>query len=607
MKQNIDDAMLDRGKSSEAYDIENKRPSPQGNDVPVSTAGRAKILASLERYPQNNDQDQTASVEASGQPQCFLPDLQGERVWGVALQLYELRSRRNWGIGDFDDLSTFIDLAAGWGADFVGLNPLHAPFMAAAERCSPYEPSNRRFLNPLYIAVDRIDGFASSPELEEDIARLQRTELVDYGNVARIKREVLYRIWTTEKRREDPAFQDFCREGGAELRLHALFEAISETLVASGGSIGWKAWPQEYQDPQSETVKLFAETHGDRVDFHLWLQYLAHGQLTEASARAKAAGMRVGLYLDVAVGEALDGSATWSSRHAYVEGASIGSPPDPMAVYGQDWQLAAFHPSAIASGNPSPFETTMEGVMRYAGAVRIDHAAALRRLFLVPSGESPEEGAYVGYPQQALIKTLADLSNTYGCLVIGEDLGNLPQGLQGELEAANILSYRILSYEQGKQGFHPPDQYPALALACVSTHDHQTFSGWWRAADVMMREKNDLVPEDAARQQKSERKSERRDVLSAFRAADLIGSEAVDHSSRRNLAATAHAFVARTPSLLMAVRLADLTDEKQPTNVPGTSDSYPNWKPKLSVMLEELDALPELHDILGEVAAARRK
>jgi 4-alpha-glucanotransferase len=204
-----------------------------------------------------------------------------------------------------------------------------------------------------------------------------------------------------------------------------------------------------------------------------------------------------------------------------------------------------------------------------------------------------------------MIETLARLSNKYGCLVIGEDLGNLPQGLQGELEAANILSYRILSYEQNEKGFNPPDQYPALALACVSTHDHQTFSGWWRAADVMMREKNDLVPEEAARQQKSERKSERRDVLSAFREADLIGSDPVDHSSRKRLAATAHAFVAKTASLLMAVRLADLTDEKLPTNVPGTSDSYPNWKPKLSVMLEELDALPELHDILTEVAAGR--
>ncbi|CAN7729348.1 4-alpha-glucanotransferase [Neorhizobium sp. LjRoot104] len=605
-------ALNEQDEFANQYGVETKRPSPSGEEVPVSESGRQKILSALKALPPAG-----ARPPASDLPKCFFPDFAStDRAWGLSFQLYELRSGRNWGIGDFADLRSVIDLAKARGADFIGLNPLHAPFLAAPDRCSPYEPSNRRFLNPLYIAVDGVEGFMPSPDVQDEIEQLRLAPLVDYGRVARIKLDVLRNIWRRSpdlregKGGADREFSEFRYGGGDDLRLHALFEAISKTQVASGGEAGWHRWPEQYRDPKSEAVSRFEEEYADEVEFHIWLQWLAHRQLSEAADHAREVGLRIGLYLDVAVGEALDGSGTWGNREIYVQGASIGSPPDPMAAGGQDWRLAAFHPSAIAEGKPSPFEKLMSAVMRYAGAIRIDHAAALRRLFLVPAENGPDQGAYVNYPQQSLIAILAVLSKRYGCVVIGEDLGNLPEGLQAELAAANILSYRIISYEQTKSGFKLPETYPSLALACVSTHDHQTFSGWWKAADVEMRISHGLVSSDAGRQQMKDRKRERRQVLRAFEAAGLPIAATREATVRENdisaLAVMAHRFIAKTPSLLVAVRLADVTDEKQPTNVPGTSDTYPNWKPKLSVTVEELADLAHTHPIIVAVGEERR-
>jgi 4-alpha-glucanotransferase len=242
--------------------------------------------------------------------------------------------------------------------------------------------------------------------------------------------------------------------------------------------------------------------------------------------------------------------------------------------------------------------------MRYAGAIRIDHAAALRRLFLVPSGSRPDGGAYVRYPADRLLQILAEVSAEHRCLVIGEDLGLIPKGLQDDLAAAHILSYRILSYEQDEQGFKPADVYPVLALACISTHDHQTLAGWWRGADIQARYDHGIVPPDLTEKHLEDRKRERRNLKTALKAAGLnLPARLANEQTLRALTVSAYRFIARTPSLLVAVRLADLTDEKRPTNVPGTSDSYPNWKPKLTVLLEDLMSSP----LLKSVTAAMRE
>ncbi|MBB2673749.1 UNVERIFIED_ORG: 4-alpha-glucanotransferase [Rhizobium esperanzae] len=612
-------AELDR--LAQWYGISPTRPSPDGREVPISRETKRKILSALKV-------DLTAAVghrrgKARREPKpavekiamSYLPSLlSGTRIWGISLQLYELRSARNWGIGDFEDLVVMADLAGSLGADFVGLNPLHAPFLADPDRCSPYEPSSRQHLNPLYIAVDRLPGFILSRELERKLERLRRADLVDYAQVAGVKLQALRDLWpgwrvrsAVDKVYAPADFDAFVARGGDGLRRHALFECLSLSMVERGAGAGWQAWPADFQRADSEAVAEFERDHEDDVLFHMWLQWLAHRQMMQAAERALKAGMRIGLYLDLAVGEAVDGSATWSEPEVYISEATIGSPPDPFAVDGQDWHLAGYLPSRIASGKTSPFRRMVSAAMRYAGAIRIDHAPALRRLFLVPLGSSAAGGGYVRYPQDRLLQILAETSAEHRCLVIGEALGNIPEDLPDDLAAARILSYRILSYEQDEGGFKPADAYPVLALACISTHDHQTLAGWWRGSDIQDRREHGIVPTDLTEKHLEHRKRERTSLKAALRAAGLGLPQRLDaRASRealRELTVSAYRFIARSPSLLVAVRLADLTDEKSPTNIPGTSDSYPNWKPKLSISLEDLMSSP----LVKRVTAAMRE
>ncbi len=610
-------------KLARLHGISPTRPSPDNREVPISAATKRKILSALNIALTGTADTETGApqrqVKPDGRtiPVSFLPDfLSGTRIWGMSLQLYELRSARNWGIGDFKDLSDLADLAGSLGADFIGLNPLHAPFLADPDRCSPYEPSSRQHLNPLYIAVDEVPGFAGNPELERELERLRQSDLVDYIGVARTKLGALHDLWSMWQQRrtgdktvyDDPDdFDAFVAQGGDSLRRHALFECLSFSMNARGAGAGWQRWPAEFQRFDSVAVADFECEHAGGVRFHMWLQWLAHRQLMQAADQARKAGLRLGLYLDLAVGEAVDGSATWSEPDIYVSKATIGSPPDPFAVDGQDWHLAGYLPSEIAGGGMSPYRRMVSAAMRYAGAIRIDHAPAVRRLFLVPLGDRPDSGAYVRYPEGRLLEILAEASAEHRCLVIGESLGMIPEGLQEDLAAAGILSYRILSYEQDKKGFKPADAYPVLALACISTHDHQTLAGWWRGADIQDRCEHGIVPPDLTQQHLEHRKRERRCLKAAFKAVGInlpprLTARASEETLK-DLTVSAYRFIARTPSLLTAVRLADLTDEKRPTNIPGTSDSYPNWKPKLSVLLEDLMSSP----LLKSVTAAMRE
>lgn len=611
----LDSNVVDR--LADDYRIDPKRPTPEGTTLEISQETKVKLLRALNveisaEPSLSPDAAQPQSRPAKTAPTCFVPEfLSSERVWGVSLQLYELRSERNWGIGDFDDLSVMIDLVASLGGDFIGLNPLHAPFLADAGRCSPYEPSSRLFLNPLYIAVDRLAGFKLDPDPQQTIAALRDTDLVAYQAVAAAKLATLRSIWGRSAYHDNgnnlAEFQSFARDGGEPLRRHAVFEALSAYMVENGFSAGWHAWPGEFQYPDAPAVTSFAAVHDDEICFHLWLQWITHRQLMEAAAHARVCGLRIGLYLDLAVGEALDGSATWSERDDYLTDATIGSPPDPFAPDGQDWHLAGFQPSRIASGEIPPFERMVTTAMRYAGAIRIDHAAALRRLFLVPIDGTPSDGAYIGYPQEDLIRILATKSAEYRCLVIGEDLGLLPDGLQADLVAAKILSYRILSYERNDKGFKAAAEYPNLALACISTHDHQTLAGWWRGADIALRAEHGIVSPGLTRQHEAVREQERQQLIETI-GNPGVGALAVKppESALNDMTIKAHGFVAGTPSMLVAVRLADLTNENRPTNVPGTRSSYPNWQPKLSVAIEEFSKLPLLNAIAEAVNKGRR-
>lgn len=551
---------------------------------------------------------------------CHMPAWLAEtRVWGISLQLYELRSRRNWGIGDFSDLATFCDIAAEAGADFVGLNPLHALFLADPDRCSPFSPSSRQFLNPLYIAVDAVAGYEPSGPVAAKARALSALPTVDYAQVAALKITALRQIWSRDGWREDAgaaaAFDVYCARRGEALRAHALFEALSEEMVSRGFGCGWRSWPEEFRDPRSDTVAAFTRENSDEVRFQCWLQWLCETQLEKVATTAHGAGMRIGLYLDYAVGDAPDGSATWTDRDAYVVDRSVGAPPDYFSAYGQDWGLTPLSPETLARTGCAAFAEPVDTAMRFGGALRIDHVMALERLFFVPEGHSPADGAYVEYPTEALMDVLARLSNDHESLVIGEDLGVVPEGFRERMAARGILSYRIAYFEKEEASFKPAQAYPELAIACISTHDLAPLRAWWRGDDIRLRHGIGAIDAEMAAVQTKERAAERVALVEVLDQSDALAPEEARAYAAAaeepgeflppGFAAAMHRFIALTPCKLAAARLADLSGDDRPTNLPGTVDAYPNWRFKCPIPLEDLPHDERFGRITGALAAIR--
>ncbi len=594
------------------------RPQGYTDEQKISILGRTLELVGVWATDDHRPEAQEPPVlEAPQGVSAYLPDwMENARAWGIAVQLYELRSRRNWGIGDFADLSEFCTIAGSAGADFVGINPVHALFLAEPTRCSPFSPSSRRFLNPIYIAVDRVPGYSSSLADEGLLATLREAKIVDYAGVAGEKLRVLRLLWAAD-RSDRNAFAQFKRENGAALERHALFEALSLRMVEEGHGSGWTSWPQRFHNARDAAVAAFAEAEAAEIEFQMWLQFLAFQQLQEASSAATESGMRIGLYLDVAVGETPDGSARWTEPQRFVADASIGAPPDVFTADGQHWGLAPPAPAMKPTGGLEAYRRMIEAAARHAGAIRIDHAMSLWQLFFVPEEDVPAHGAYVRYPIDELLRIVADISHAERTIVIGEDLGYVPDGFREVMHAARILSYRILYFENGEAGFFAPDHYPRMALACLSTHDLPTLRGWWRADDIRLRAEHGLIEAAAVATQIRDRSAERFQLVRALAASGALPHESVadaeasagdpDSSLPTAIMAAAHRFIAQTPCLLAVARLADLAGEEKPTNLPGTVDSYPNWRLKSSVFLEELAAAPFFALVTGAMAAERPK
>lgn len=560
---------------------------------------------------------QPERLEYGGPSTCYLPDwLEGGRGWGITTQLYELRSKRSWGIGDFEDLRLLAEIAGRAGADFLGVTPLHATFLAEPERCSPFSPSNRRFLNPLYIAVDKLPGYGGGTTDErEELQRLAAAELVDYRAVAKAKLLILRKLWQgwqtdPEMAAEHKAFRDFTVKEGRTLADHALFEALSAEMVSRGYGAGWTTWPEPFQEVRSPDTRAYAQAHTDEAAFHNWLQWIAGRQLAAAATTARQAGMRIGLYLDLAVGEAPDGSAVWSDRNAYLDRATIGAPPDYFSADGQEWGLTVMVPSAIVQDEAATFRTLIEHAARHGGALRLDHVMSLWQLFVIPAGLQPRDGAFVRYPVGRLLQELASASRQAGFIVVGEDLGYVPEGFRDVMTSAGVLSYRILYFEKAEDGrFLPAVDYPALSIACVSTHDLPTLAGWWRGDDIRLRLEHGLIDKAMAETQTQERKEERHHLVAAIAECDAetrgTDSRPKDEPLSEAVAVAVHRFLARSSAILIGVRLADLVGETMPTNLPGTVDAYPNWRRRCPLLLEELEDAPRFAAITRAVAAIR--
>ncbi|HYD15404.1 MAG TPA: 4-alpha-glucanotransferase, partial [Hyphomicrobium sp.] len=494
---------------AEAHGIELSYISETGEHCVIADDVKRALLDTMGVTAHDSGVDLGATDTPSGR--CYTPDwLRDSRAWGITVQLYGVPSGRNHGIGDFEDAARLAEMFARMGADFLGINPVHALFLADLLRSSPYFPSSRQFLNPLYIAVDKIQGAedALAALSEDEIRALRAGTHVDYALVSTVKRRVLKRAF--ERTPDDPEFRDYCDREGDALERFATFEALSEHFVRQGRGSGWHGWPAAFQSPDTPEVAAFREANAARLRFHKWLQWVADRQLAEVQRRARLAGMRIGLYLDLAVGVAPDGAATWCDPDSYAAEARIGAPPDLFNNAGQNWGLAPIKPSSVADAAQAPFERDIAAAMRWAGAVRIDHAMGLQRLYWIPPGSNAKGGAYIRYPFGAMIDVLAARSLEAKAVVIGEDLGTVPPGFREAMQNAGMFGCRVFYFEHDDQGrFKPPRDYPAQALACLSTHDLAPVCGWWVGRDIAAREEVGKFLEGQANLAREERQRNR--------------------------------------------------------------------------------------------------
>jgi malto-oligosyltrehalose trehalohydrolase/4-alpha-glucanotransferase len=545
---------------------------------------------------------------------CWLPPalVEGRRLWGIAAQLYLLRSSTDWGIGDFRDLRSLVELAADRGADVIGLNPLHAMFPDEPEHASPYSPASRLLLNVLNIDVAGVPELLHCPEMQrliasetfgQDVQACRSKHLVDYAEVAAVKLSVLEKLFETCRSAADHArwrtYESFCRAGGEGLERNCLFLALREHFARDNPSqADWHDWPEEYRDPSSPSVARFVEENRPRLDFLAWLQWIADEQLGAAATVARQSGMAVGLYRDLAVGADHAGAETWANAAAVISGAQVGAPPDIYNPAGQGWGLPPFHPRALRDEGYLSFVNLIRANMRHAGGLRIDHVMGLQHLYWVPQGQPPSAGAYVRYPLEDLVGILALESHRQCCLIVGEDLGTVPEGFRERMAEANVLSYRVLYFEQDPQtgAFYPPGRYPSQAVAVVGSHDLPTLRGWWEGRDLDLKEQLGLfpLPGEAARQ-RQDRERDRRQLLEALDRERLLANDG--EPDIPTLSRAVHAFLARTPCGLAMAQIDDLSDEADPVNIPATSDEHPNWRRRLSMTLEELAARPRFNDI----------
>jgi 4-alpha-glucanotransferase len=538
---------------------------------------------------------------------CYLPSLGDEHgLTGLALQLYLLKSERNLGIGDFGDLAALGADLTGRGCDVLGLNPLHAPFPDNPEHASPYSPASRLLLNPLNIDVRAPTSRAAAEMLADagfaaEVAGCRAAATLDYARVAALKQRVLklaYADWRAANS-EAGEFAAFREGQGTTFERHCLYFALRAHMLAEGlGSGDWHGWPQPYQDSRAAVVARFARAHADEVTWVAWQQWLADTQLAAAAKAAN--GMRVGLYRDLAVGADASGAETWADRELMAEGLRIGAPPDPGSPTGQEWGLPPPHPERIRASGYRTFVELLRANMRHAGALRIDHVMALERLYVIPKGAPATDGAYLAYPRADLVGIVALESVRQRCIVIGEDLGLVPDGFRERMATANVLSYRVLRWQRDGSRFLRPHEYPRLAVAVVGNHDLSTLRAWWEGADLALEHELGVLSEHELAAARQAREAERHALRELLRDEGLLPAVDADLSYDALFTAV-HTLLGRSRALLVLALLDDVLREISPVNLPSTQ-RYPNWRRRYSVTVERLRDEP----LLGAMAAALR-
>ena len=554
----------------------------------------------------------------------------GRKVWGLSAQLYGLRSERNWGIGDFTDLQELVGYAAKQGADFIGLNPLHAISPRGDMGISPYSPSARFALNALYIDIDAAASLVGSEaaasliagqSFQEKLGKLRSSGFVEYAIIAELKFAALEAMFKDFKREHlEKAsslavdFEEFLKRHNSRIAGYALFAAIQEHFAGADPRVfGWTQWPENFRNPGSSAVKNFAKKHKDRIDFYLFVEWLADVQLTAVAEACRTQGLLVGLYVDVALGAAMGGAGTWLDQDLYAFKASMGAPPDALAPQGQDWGLPPLDPHKVREAGYTPFISALRSSMRYAGALRLDHVMALMRLYWVPGPGKAREGSYVLYRLEDFMAIVRLESVRNKCLVIGEDLGTVPDEVRRSMHESKVLSYKVLyfmkDYSHGT--FLPGNAYPAEALVVTSTHDLPTLRGWWEGRDLEIRNKLELHEPDVLRNLRSERARDRAALLKMLVQQGMLDQEEAEFIAASTtelsevLLRQIHIFLGSTPCYLQVIQLEDLMRQLEQANLPGTTDEQPNWRRKLGFTLEELQRNAGIAGLVSAIRTAR--
>lgn len=552
---------------------------------------------------------------------CFsVADATGDpnpRLWGLAVQIYALRRASDGGlgdggIGDFSALSDLASLSAQRGASALVLSPVHAPFSADPTHFSPYAPSSRLFLNALHADPAALFGpsavaAVAALGLQETRSELETADLVDWPRATVAKLALFRRLFETEFANRPDLQADFAAfrtAGGPPLEDHARFEALHAKMLATDpGKWHWQNWPEGFRDPRSAAVAAFARKNARDVEFYAFLQWMAARGLSGAQASARAAGMPIGLISDLAVGSDGGGSQAWSRHQDMLIGLSIGAPPDLLNSIGQAWGLSAFSPRALVDSGFVAFIAMLRATMAHAGGVRIDHIMGLLRLWMVPDGARPSEGAYLAYPFDDMERLVALESHRHRAIVIGEDLGTVPDGFRGRLARRGILGMQVLWFEQNDRRFKPATDYSPDAIAVTGTHDLPTVAGWWRGRDIDWRTPLGLLGENMDEPSaRTERAEDRRAIWDAL---GHPSSPPPAPDDTEPVVEAALAFLGHTPAPLVIVPVEDALALVEQPNLPGTVDAHPNWRRRLFAPTQDMLEPPQVQARLARLDTAR--
>lgn len=529
------------------------------------------------------------------------------RGWGLMAQLYSVRSRASWGLGDFADLGDLAAIAGREGADFLLVNPVHAAEVTSPIEPSPYRPASRRFLAPLYVRPEDIREVAYLTPTERAVIEAARTPVAaSNDDPTRIDRDA---VWAAKRVALDAIFvvplsagrqaelDTFAAGEGQPLQDFALWCALEEHY--EGAERPAEAW-----DIDSPLVETLRAQLADRVRFHVWLQWICDQQLERAQAAAQASGMAIGVMHDLAVGVHPLGSDAWSLRDMYAQGMAVGAPPDMYNQQGQTWNQPPWLPSALAEAAYAPLRDMIRTLLRHAGALRIDHVIGLFRLWWIPAGLSPAAGTYVRYDHEAMIGVLMLEAQRAGAVLIGEDLGNVEPWVRDYLSDRGILGTSVLWFEREGDGFRPPEQYRRALLATVNTHDLPPTAGYLADEHVALRARLGLLTRPVE-DELADADAERAAMLDLLRERGLIGDAPTEEQTIEAL----YALLTAAPSQLLGVALVDAVGERRAQNVPGTDLEYPNWQIPLAgadgrvVLLDDLASDPRFRALAAAVDA----